>query len=495
MLRRPSRAVLSLSALLAGCTVGPDFAPPPATPDAGYRPGGAADLATPPGVPAQHLAFGDEAAGDWWTMFRSPALNAVLQDAVAQNRDLAAARSSLDAAHEVVNEARGGLFPQIDLAGTAERQKLNFAAFGLKQPPETFNIFSIGPTVSYSLDPFGKNRRLVEERAAQAEVQNYQTAAIYLSLTGNTVSDALLVASLRAQIKTTEDIIRDDENTLDLARKAVQGGAATQMDVETARSQLATDRTLLPPLRQQLSVARHALSVLVGKSPAEWSPPDFTLDSLTLPARVPVSLPSELVHRRPDILASEAELHAASAAIGVATAQLYPNITLTGGIEQIATGTGALLTAGNNAWNIAGGLTLPLFHGGALEAQKRGAEDNFNAALASYQQTVLVSFAQVADTLDALQHDTEYLNETRQSVEAAGRSLELTRRAYQAGDLALLPVLDASRVSQRARIAYIRAQAQRYLDTAQLFLAMGGGWWERPELRQAGTEPSLVPAH
>jgi len=210
---------------------------------------------------------------------------------------------------------------------------------------------------------------------------------------------------------------------------------------------------------------------------------------------VPVSLPSALVHQRPDILAAEAELHAASAAVGVAEAELYPDVTLSAQVEQIAAAPHTLLTASGNVWNFGAGVTAPLFHGGALRAQERAAEDNFNSARATYQQVVLQSFAQVADALDALRHDTVLLGEQRAALESSRRSLELTRRAYEAGDIALLQVLDASRLYQRARLGYARAEAQRYLDTAQLFLAMGGGWWQRPDLTQAGREPSQTPAH
>jgi NodT family efflux transporter outer membrane factor (OMF) lipoprotein len=232
------------------------------------------------------------------------------------------------------------------------------------------------------------------------------------------------------------------------------------------------------------------LTVLVAETPGTWTPPDFTLDSLVLPADIPVSLPSALVRQRPDILAAEAELHAASAAVGVATAQLYPDITLTAAVEQIGLAPHALLTAGDNVWNFGAGVTAPLFHGGALRAQERAAEDNFNSARAVYQQVVLQSFAQVADALDSLANNTRLLGEQRAALDSSRRSLELTRRAYEAGDVALLQVLDASRLYSRARLGYAQAEAQRYIDTAQLFLAMGGGWWERGDLSQAGAQPN-----
>jgi len=486
---RPVLAPLLIGVVLASCTVGPNFTPPSPPTDQAYD----AAHATPPpvaGEPAQRFAIGQRIAGDWWMLYRSPALDTVLTQAIGRNRDLAAARANLASAQEIVVAARGSLFPQVDFAASAEREKVSYAAFGLKQPPATFNVFSVGPMVSYSLDPFGRNRRLVEEQQAQADVERYQLTAAYLAVTGNAVTDAIGIAAINAQIAAVDDVVADDRNLLALVQRSVEAGGATDLDVESARSQLAADRTLLPPLQQRLSTARHVLTVLVAETPGTWTPPDFTLDSLVLPADIPVSLPSALVRQRPDILAAEAELHAASAAVGVATAQLYPDITLTAAVEQIGLAPHTLLTAGDNVWNFGAGVTAPLFHGGALRAQERAAEDNFNSARAVYQQVVLQSFAQVADALDSLANNTRLLGEQRAALDSSRRSLELTRRAYEAGDVALLQVLDASRLYSRARLGYAQAEAQRYIDTAQLFLAMGGGWWERGDLSQAGAQPN-----
>lgn len=486
MVARVTRASVLISVVLAGCTVGPNFTPPPAPSDNAYN----ATAAAPPvikGEPAQRIAVGERIASDWWALYKSPALDALVKQAIERNRDLAVAHANLGAAQDVAAAARGGLFPQLDLGASAERQRLSFAAFGLKMPAATFNVFSVGPTVSYSLDPFGRNRRLVEEREAQTDVAQYQVTAAYLSVTGNAITDAIEIAALNAQIAAANDVIADDSNLLALVQRSVTAGSATELDVESARSQLAADRTLVPPLEQRLSITRHVLTVLVAETPGTWTSPDFNLESLTLPVDVPVSLPSALVHQRPDILAAEAELHAASAEIGVATAQLYPDITLTASVEQIASVPHLLLTAGSNVWNFGAGVTAPLFHGGALLAQKHAAEQNFESARASYQQVVLQSFAQVTDALDALSHDTQLLGEQRAALASSRRSLDLTRRAYEAGEVALLQVLDASRLYQRARLGYAQVEAQRYLDTAELFLAMGGGWWEGRDISAAGT--------
>jgi len=488
-------ALLLVAGALAGCTVGPDFKPPATPTDTTYEKGGDAPLPIPAAEPAQRLAVGQKIAADWWTLFKSPALDGVIKQALAGNPDLAAAAADLKAAQEITTAAHGGAFPQIDAAAGVERQRQNYAAFGLKQPPAVFNTFSVGPTVSYSLDPFGKIRRLVEQRRAEADVRGYELNATYLALTGNVISHALTLASLRAQLAASEDIVAEDERTLSLVRQRADVGIATEADVASAEAQLASDRMVLPPLQQQASVARHALSVLVGRTPAEWRPPEFALDSLTLPPEIPVTLPSELVHRRPDILAAEAELHAASAAVGVATASLYPDITLGGSAEQIALTTAKLFTPAGSVWSFAAGVSGPIFHGGALEAQKRASEDNYTASAAIYRRTVLESFAQVADVLDGLRHDAVLLADARMALDAANHSLDLARQNYTAGNTALLDLLDAQRLHQRALIGYARVEAQRYLDTSALFLAMGGGWWERPDLMPARADETKTSAN
>jgi len=267
-----------------------------------------------------------------------------------------------------------------------------------------------------------------------------------------------------------------DEHNLELVRIAYEAGSVARTDVLSAESQLAGDRTLLPPLRQQLSVARHALTVLVGKSPGEWAPPDFVLDTLTLPTDLPVTVPSELVHDRPDILAAEAQLHAANAAIGVATAQLYPTITLSASVALETIATNGTFSGPVIASNLAAGLTAPLFHGGTLLAQRRAAIDAYAAQVGAYRQTVLLAFGQVADVLQALQHDAELLGAENTAVTTSDASLRLAQDAYAAGRGSLLQVLDAQRLYAQALLGYAHAKGQRYLDTILLFEAMGGTW-------------------
>ncbi len=479
MLRRT--LTLASAALLSACGLIPGYKPPAAPTEAGYTAAGVPSVPSVNGAGAdQHFALGQKISGSWWTLFRSPALDDVLTQAVAGNRTLAAANASLAEAHEAVAVAAGGYYPQLDFSAGAQRERNNYKAVGLTGfPPKEFNVYSLGPTVSYSFNPAGLTVKRVEQARALEAMQNYQMQAAYLTLTGSVATEVITIASIRAQIKAVEDLLNDDQHNLQLVQDELRAGAATDLDVETANSQLASDKTSLPPLRQQLSVARHALAVLVGKAPSTWTPPDVDLDQLTLPGEVPVSLPSALVRQRPDILVAESQLHAASAAVGVANAELYPNITLTADVMQQFLKPEAIFDPASNVWNLGASMAAPLFHGGALRAQKRGSEDAYQAALATYEQTVLQSFGQVADLLEGLSHDAELLAAEQTAYQSAGKALELVRTSYRLGNSTLLQVLDAQRIFQQARVGLARAQAQRYLDSAQLFVAMGGGWWER----------------
>jgi NodT family efflux transporter outer membrane factor (OMF) lipoprotein len=466
-------------AWLAACTVGPDFIRPPAPADHGYlAPGEQGQAEHSDITDQQREAPGQRISGDWWTLFHSSDLDRVVKQAIAGNGDLAAAQSSLIRAQQQVVAAGGALYPQVDLSAAIDRERVNLtAATGAVTPTPVYNLYQVGPTITYALDLFGGLQRRVEQTGALAEVAGYQLDATYLALTGDVVVQALTIASLRAQIRATEDIIADDRQNLDLVRTAKAAGSTTEVDVLHAESQLANDRTLLPPLRQRLVVARHALAALVGQAPADWSPPDFDLDALQLPQDLPVSLPSALVRQRPDVLAAEAALHSASAAVGVATAAMYPDIALSANLLQEALFPGHLFQVASTAASVGAGVTAPLFHGGTLQAEKASAEADYRTALARYQQTVVRSFTQVADILQALANDADELAAQKRALASAEASLSLTRLSYSVGNVGVLQVLDAERQYQQARLGAVRAQAQRYLDTAQLFLAMGGGWW------------------
>jgi NodT family efflux transporter outer membrane factor (OMF) lipoprotein len=477
-------AALMLTVVVSGCTVGPDFRPPDAPTTTRYIAPGesrarAADAGT--AVPRQAVVLGDKVTSDWWTLFRSPDLDRLLKQSIADSPTLEAAKARLVAAREAATAATGALYPQVNFNASSAREKVSAATFGLTSSeaplPPNFNLFQVGPTVSYALDIFGGTRRQIEQQAALADYQRDQLDAAYLTLTGNAVTQAIQLAAVRAQLKAVSDILDLDRQNLQLVRRERQAGTVPDSDVVTAESQLAADETLQPGLEQQLSVAKHALAVLLGRAPGDWSPPDFNLAALTLPSQLPVSLPSELAHQRPDIQAAEAQLHAASAQIGVATAQLYPSITLSGGVSAAALDPGHLFSPTGLVWSIAAGLTQPIFDGGMRQAERRAALASFKASAADYQQTVLQAFGQVADILQALTHDADLLTAQQRALDTASESVRLQRINYGNGGIGILNLLDAQHQYQQALLGYVRADAQRYQDTIQLLIAMGGGWW------------------
>ncbi len=478
---------IALTAVLAGCTMGPNFTRPAPPKVQSYTSAPAPAAITPGnGEPEQHLAVGRAVSARWWTLFKSPRLNAVINLAVTGNPNLAAARATLAQARQAVLQVRGELYPQLDASAAVQRQQSaasrNPGSSAFFPTSRTTNLYSLGPSVSYAADVFGGIRRRVEQQQALADNQGYQLGAAYLTLTGNVVSQAIAIASVRQQMVAVQEIVADDRKNLRLVKLKYEAGKAAYLDVLTAQSQLANDLTLLPPLRNQLSGARHALSVLVGRLPGTWSAPKFNLADFTLPPHLPLSIPSKLVHQRPDILAAEAQLHASSAAIGIASAQMYPSITLSAsaGLESLS---GAALFSGSSeVWKMAAGLTAPIFHGGALRAQKQAAIDAFHASAATYRQTVLSAFGQVADVLRALAHDAELVRAEKHALDASLASTRLQRLSYSAGKSDLLQLLYAERSYQQARLGYTRAVAQRFQDTDQLFVAMGGGWWNAPHL-------------
>ncbi len=447
---RARRAFSVLAALLlAGCAVGPDFVPPAPPTVQSYTSSPISEKLAPGfGEAEQRLANGQTIAAEWWQLFHSSPLNAVLAEAIADNRDLAAANATLAQAQEAVTQARGAFYPQLDFALSARREQTTSLRSDSGRSgnngggTSVTNLYSLGPSISYAPDVFGLTRRQVEQQQALAQSQAYQLAAAWLTLTGNVVSQAINIASARLQIKATEDIIADDTQNLTLVQAKFRAGKAARTDVLIAESQLANDRTLLPPLRQQLSAAQHALAVLRGRFPGQVQTMDFELAAFTLPGELPVSLPSQLVRQRPDILAAEANLHAASAALGVATAQLYPTVTLSASFGFESTDIGDLFQGSSAIWSLVAGLTAPIFHGGALQAQERGAADALRASLATYQQTVLQAFGQVADTLRALANDADLVAASRHALDVANASLALQRQSYAAGKSDLLQLLE-----------------------------------------------------
>lgn len=480
---------------LAGCAVGPDFARPATPAVTGYL---AEPFALPgagPADAAQQLQWGANLDQRWWTAFESPPLDDTVARAIADSPTLDTARATLAQAQQAIRVARAGLYPQVDIDASAERDRARSLRAGSAGGNTTSNLLSVGPTVSYALDLFGGTRREIEAQMALAEYQRDQLAAAYLTLTGNTVTQALIAAGAREQLRAVDDIIAIDRRNIELVSIERDVGKAALADLLAAQAQLAADLALSPPLAQQLSAAEHALAILVGATPAQWQPPSFDFVMLTLPADVPVALPSAWLVQRPDVRAAEAQLHAASAAIGVATAQLYPHVTLSAAWTQSAASMGPLFDSANGLWAVAAQLTAPLFHGGALRAQKQAAVDAFQAQLGVYRQTVLQAFGQVADTLRALQHDAEELAAQRAALDAAERSLSLLQESYRVGTASLVDVLQAQRLYAQARLGYARAKGQRYVDTAQWYAAMGGSAQDWAHGQAAANEAGSAAAH
>lgn len=466
---RARPAALAAALLLAACASGPDFVPPAIRASDAYTREPLSDLASAGG----ELDAGHPAPPDWWTLFSAPRLDQTVRVALQGNRSLAAAQASLAEAAQLAHASTAGLYPQVDLDAGAGREKLGAASLGNVYFP-AFSYYSIGPVVSYTLDYTGGVHRAVEAQYAQLDMQRCELEAARLSLAGNVALAALRVAAARAEIGTVRDLLREDAKNLDYVRQSFDAGSVSRVDVLSAQTQLANDQTLLPPLEQQLSIARHQLSVLAGRAPADWAPPEFELAEFKALQQLPLTLPSQLVRRRPDILAAEARLHAATASLGVATANLYPQVTLSAGLSLQSTTPRQLFEASSLVGNIAAGLVAPVFDHGALRDRRGAAQQEVRAALDRYEQTVLESFAQVADVLDALDHDAQMEQAQERAVDAASNNLELARESYSAGNSGVLQVLDAQRADEQAQLGLVRVRAQRLQDQIQLLLATGG---------------------
>ena len=462
--------LLLIPTLMTACTVGPDYVKPSPPPDNEY-------------VREKNLSqFGSQKINKekklsktWWREFSSPELNSLMRYGAKNNNTLISMRESLKQAEELENAAEGQWFPQIGFNAAAGRQQYGAAFFGpLDTVIPPFSYYEVGPNISYLVDIFGATTRSVEKQRALEAYQKQAYQAAYLSVTGNIASTSLSIAMFKESLHIVEDIIREDKENLRLVQQSFDYGAVTKTDVLTAEKQLTQDEALLPGLYQNLSAAENQLNVLVSKTSENWTPPAFKLSDFTLPESLPLNLPSELVHTRPDILAAEAALHASSADIGIATAALYPSIVLSGFIFQEALTPSQLFGPRSTAFSYLAGLTAPLFSGGTLQAQKRATEHAFEASYANYQQVVVKSFIQVNDTLHALKRDAEQEKIQQQAVDIAKEALDLAKASYKVGGAGILNVIKANHYYMEAQLIYIRAKTQRYLDTVQLYLALGG---------------------
>jgi NodT family efflux transporter outer membrane factor (OMF) lipoprotein len=435
---------------------------------------------TPIAGDAQRFLQDTDVPGDWWTLFGSPTLTSLVEQALRAYPDLAAAQAALDQAHDNLIAAEGAQFPQVNGTAQTGRQRSTSG--------KTLDVFGAGVTVSYLIDAFGSVQRSIEASAATEENARFQLEATYLTLTSNVITAAIQEASLSAQIAAEQDIITAQSQELDLLNQQFELGAVARGDVLQQQSQLAATQASLPPLQKQLEQTRNTLAILTGGYPANTQVPDIQLADLRLPSDLPLSLPSNLVQQRPDIRASEATLHNTSALIGVATANLFPQFNVTGSLTESSSEVGQFFVGANTGWSVIAGLTAPIFRGGTLRAQQRAAYDAFDKAAAQYRLTVLNAFANVANALAALQLDAENVRTQLYAEQTAEQSLDITMQRFQAGAIAYLALLDAQRTYQQARIALVIAQANRFSDTVALFQSLGGGWWNRqdaPEFHDA----------
>jgi NodT family efflux transporter outer membrane factor (OMF) lipoprotein len=471
-------APILLTLALAGCAVGPNYREPPAPQVDRYT---AAPLpratvaAASAGGDAQRFLAGEAVPQRWWTTFDSAELDHRVEAAFAHSPTLAGAEAALRQAEETARAAGGGLLPTLDAGAGATRAKQSSAQTGIGQAFGPFTVYNAGVSVGYVFDLFGGVRRGIEAQEALADVAAAKLDATYLSLAANVVTASLAEAALREQVAATNDIIGSLERELDIATRQQAIGAKSLTDVLAVRSQLAATRATLPPLEKQLAATQTQLATYLGVPPADLDLRPLALAGVTLPTGLPVSLPSTLVARRPDIRAAAAELHAATANVGVATAAMLPTLNLTGSYSSEAFKTSGLFGAGSAGWSLGLGLAQPLFHGGRLLHGKRAAEAGMDAANAAWRQTVLTAFQNVADALDALEYDARALKAQSAAEQDARQLLALTRTQFRVGAVGYLDLLSAERQYQQARIAAIAARGARLADTAALYVALGGG--------------------
>lgn len=476
--------------LLAGCAVGPNFHEPAAPDVKAYDSGGLpAHTASAPvaGGSEQRFHNGADIPGDWWVLFHSPALNALIERALKNNPDLAAARAALTVAHENTLAQRGAYFPNVSAEFSTSRNKqsnLLAPAPNFPAVPQEFlySLFTPQLSVSYAPDVFGLNRRTVESLEAQAQAARFQLIAAHIALAANVANAAVVEAALREQVAATEQLISIEKQSLGILQYQFDKGYASRLDLAAQQSQLAQTRAGLPPLRKQLEQQRHLIAVLAGEFPAQSRAADFDLAELKLPRDLPLSLPSRLVEQRPDVRQAQANWHAASAQVGVAIANRLPQITLSANAGSTGLEISNVFKSGTGFWGVGLDLAAPIFQGGKLLHAERAAKAAAIQAAAQYRSTVLTAFQNVADTLSALSEDAHALKAAAAAADAATTTLDLSQRQWKAGYANYMSLLSAQQSWQQAHIALIQAQANRYADTAALYLALGGGWWHRADL-------------
>ncbi len=485
--RSPMRPVAALAAvlgtLLSGCAVGPDFKRPEAPKTDAYLPDTpptefvAADI---PGGEAQTIVRNLDIPGQWWQVFQSRPLNSLIEHALTANPDIQAASAALRVAQANARAQRASFFPTLGInTGASQNQVPASLQSPTADNAQLYSLYTAGVTVSYTVDAVGGIRRQVESFDALAEQQCFQLEAAYLTLASNVVAAAITEASLRAQIDAVQRIIAAQRQTLDILQRQSGLGAIPGGDVATQQAALAQIEASLPPLQKVLAQQRNLLATLSGRVPSQALAERFDLNDLVLPHELPLSLPSRLVEQRPDVRAAEATVHSASALVGVAAANQLPQLTLNAGFASQALTLGTLFGPGLLATTVGFNVLQTVIDGGALAAKKKAAYASLDQADAQYRSTVLTAFRNVADTLRALEYDALALKASVTAERAAATSLDIARRRLDLGDTTYVFVLSAELLYQQALLARVQAQTNRYTDTAALFQALGGGWWNR----------------
>jgi NodT family efflux transporter outer membrane factor (OMF) lipoprotein len=488
--RRRSAVALVAPLLATGCVVGPNFKPPAPPSVSAYTAEPPHTTVATPGVPggnAQHFVAGADIPAEWWTLFHSTELNALIAQALAHNADLGAAQAALRVAHENTRAQKGAYLPQVS-AGPSVLINKDPSATLAPVPANNASAYTlITPqvSVSYTPDVFGLNKRTVESLAAQEQASRYQMIAVDITLSANVAEAAITEASVEDQIATTNELIGIGRQILSLLQFQKSKGYIGGTDIAAQQAQLAQLEASLPPLIKQRDQQKDLLAVLTGGYPVQTAGAKFSLADFTLPSNLPLSLPSNLVEQRPDVLQAEENMHSASADIGVARANRLPNISLTANAGSNALAIGQIFGPGTGFWNLGAALLAPLFDGGTKLHQERAARYAYQQSAEQYRGTVLTAFQNVADTLVALDQDAQTLKADAAATAAAKASLDLARLQYKDGYAAYLSVLNADQAYQQARLAEVQAEADRFTDTVALFQALGGGWWHQPELVSA----------
>ncbi len=470
------RAVINLvpCAILAACTLGPDFLPPEAPAAERYGSG-----STPEFLPiengSQTLVAGTAPEARWWRGLGSPNLDAMIERALDRAPALEAAQATLRQAEEALRAGSGVFYPQVDLAASALRQRPSAYRVGpVAQPTQPFTLYTLTGSVGYVLDVFGAQRRAVEALGAQVRIEAEGLRGARLTLAANLANTVIAAAGYRTQIGLLEEQIELQRQQLELARSLEATGLLPHALVLNAQAALDAIRSALAPIRIRYRGASHLTAILQGDTPETAGSHGIDLSDFRQPSSLPLTLPSRLVRQRPDLRAAQSAVQVASARIGVATAALFPSFLLGASYGRSAPEFALPGTASGRFWSFGPSLDLPLFSGGAMLAQRRAAVEFHRGALAHWRSAVLAAFAQVADCLAALEHDGEVLTIQARQLRVAGQSLRLVAASRQAGLVSDIDLVAARIQYTQAALALAQAQTVRLQDVVALMVALGG---------------------